>query len=70
MGLLRHGDKEPAGERFVMREKLMSIGDDFWIENGQGQRAYKVNGKALHLRDTFVLEDVSGAEPDRSEGPG
>ena len=45
-----------------MREKLMSIGDDFWIENGQGQRAYKVNGKALHFRDTFVLEDVSGAE--------
>ena len=53
-----------------MREKLMSIGDDFWIENGQGQRAYKVNGKALHLRDTFVLEDVSGAEPDRSDRPG
>ena len=45
-----------------MREKLMSIGDDFWIENGQGQRAYKVNGKALHFRDTFVLEDASGAE--------
>ena len=45
-----------------MREKLLSIGDDFWIENEQGERAYKVNGKALRVRQTFVLEDTSGAE--------
>jgi uncharacterized protein YxjI len=43
-----------------MREKLMSIGDDFWIEDDQGRRAYKVNGKAARVRDTFVLEDASG----------
>src|SRR3954471_23017450 len=61
MGLLRHRD-EPGGERFLMREKLLSIGDDFWIENAQGARAYKVNGKALRLRKTFVLEDTSGHE--------
>jgi uncharacterized protein YxjI len=61
MGLLRHRD-EPGGERFLMREKLLSIGDDFWIENGQGERAYKVNGKAVRLRQTFVLEDTSGGE--------
>lgn len=62
MGLLRNRRDEPAGERFQMREKLLSIGDDFWIENDQGQRAYKVNGKALRIRDTFVLEDSSGNE--------
>ena len=45
-----------------MREKLLSIGDDFWIENDQGGRVFKVNGKALRVRQTFVLEDVSGAE--------
>ncbi len=45
-----------------MREKLLSIGDDYWIENDRGERAYKVNGKALRVRQTFVLEDVSGAE--------
>jgi uncharacterized protein YxjI len=61
MGLLRH-HHGPEGERFVMREKLLAIGDDFWIENDQGERAYKVNGKALRLRHTFVLEDTSGAE--------
>ena len=45
-----------------MREKLLSIGDDYWIENGQGERAYKVNGKALRVRQTFVPEDASGDE--------
>jgi uncharacterized protein YxjI len=45
-----------------MREKLLSIGDDFWIEDEQGKRAYKVDGKAIRVRDTFVLEDASGNE--------
>src|SRR6185437_11346023 len=62
MGLRRHRGDEPGGERFLMREKLLSIGDDFWIENAEGERAYKVNGKALRLRQTFVLEDASGDE--------
>src|SRR3954466_9679544 len=62
MGLLRHRKDGPGGERFLMREKLLAIGDDFWIENDQGERAYKVNGKALRMRDTFVLEDGSGTE--------
>ena len=45
-----------------MREKLLSIGDDYWIETDQGERAYKVDGKAVRVRQTFVLEDASGAE--------
>ena len=45
-----------------MREKLLSIGDDFWIENDRGERAFKVDGKALRVRQTFVLEDASGGE--------
>jgi uncharacterized protein YxjI len=62
MGFLRRRDAEPRGERFLMREKLLAIGDDFWIENDRGERAYKVNGKAVRLRQTFVLEDTSGDE--------
>jgi uncharacterized protein YxjI len=45
-----------------MREKLLSVGDDYWIEDADGRRAYKVDGKALRIRDTFVLEDASGNE--------
>ena len=58
---LRHRG-EPEGTRYTMREKLLSIGDDFWIETGDGDRAFKVNGKALRVRDTLVLEGPGGEE--------
>ena len=62
MGFLRRRADEPQGKRFIMREKLLAIGDDFWIEDDGGERAYKVNGKAVRLRQTFVLEDAAGDE--------
>ena len=37
-----------------------SIGDDSWIENDRGERVFKVDGKALRIRQTFVLEDAAG----------
>jgi uncharacterized protein YxjI len=45
-----------------MREKMFAIGDDFWVETADGERAFKVNGKALRVRDTLVLESPSGEE--------
>jgi uncharacterized protein YxjI len=45
-----------------MREKVFAIGDDYWIETDGGDRAYKVNGKALRIRSTFVIESPSGEE--------
>ena len=62
MGLLRGRNDEPGGRRFRMREKMVSIGDDFWIEDEDGNRAYKVDGKAMRLRDTILLKDSSGRE--------
>src|SRR3954447_17452981 len=62
MGLFRRDDDGPDGRRFQMKEKLLSIGDDFWIEDDQGERVYKVDGKALKVRETFVLEDRHGNE--------
>jgi uncharacterized protein YxjI len=47
---------------FQMRQRLVSIGDDFWIETDDGRRAYKVNGKALRLRKTLIFEDPDGRE--------
>jgi uncharacterized protein YxjI len=61
MGLLRRDDG-PAGTRYQMREKIFAIGDDFWIETEDGQRAFKVDGKALRIRSTFILENASGEE--------
>ena len=61
MGLLR-GRGGVDGTKYRMREKMFAIGDDFWIENEEGERAFKVDGKALRIRDTLVLQDASGAE--------
>ena len=47
---------------YRMRQRLVSIGDDFWIEDDSGERAYKVDGKALRLRKTLVIEDAHGHE--------
>jgi uncharacterized protein YxjI len=61
MGFLRNrGDSDNTKYRMV--EKMFSIGDDFWIENENGDRAFKVNGKALRARETLVIEDPSGNE--------
>ena len=61
MGLLR-GRRGPSGPRYTLREKMFSIGDDYWIEDDDGNRVFKVNGKAARLRDTFILEDANGNE--------
>jgi hypothetical protein len=34
-----------------MRQKLVAFGDDFWIEDESGRRAFKVDGKMLRVRD-------------------
>ncbi len=47
---------------YQMRQKMVSIGDDFWIENDHGQKVFKVDGKALRVRQTLILEDAHGAE--------
>jgi uncharacterized protein YxjI len=46
--------------RYAVREKLFSIGDDFWITDDRGDRVFLVDGKALSLRQTFELKDASG----------
>jgi uncharacterized protein YxjI len=51
-----------GNQHYQMRQRMASIGDDFWIENGQGQKVYKVDGKALRLRQTLIFEDAQGRE--------
>jgi len=48
--------------RYQMRQNLVSIGDDFWIENDRGERVYKVDGKALRIRQTLIFENPQGQE--------
>jgi uncharacterized protein YxjI len=46
--------------RYQLRQKMLSIGDDFWVEDEDGERVFRVDGKALRLRKTFHLEDMQG----------
>jgi uncharacterized protein YxjI len=62
MPLLRGRRDDVGGTKYQMREKMFSIGDDFWIETDGGQPAFKVNGKALRVRETLVLETADGDE--------
>jgi uncharacterized protein YxjI len=43
-----------------MRQKLVAFGDDFYIEDEQGQKTFKVDGKVLRVRDTLVFNDMQG----------
>lgn len=54
--------REGGADHYQMRQKLVSIGDDYWIENDRGERVYKVDGKALRLRHTLIFEDDRGTE--------
>ena len=46
--------------RYKIRQNLISIGDDFWIENEEGKKVFKVDGKVLRIRKTLVFEDMNG----------
>ena len=58
----KDGSTTSADNCYQMREKMVSIGDDFWIENDKGQKVFKVDGKALRVRNTLVFEDAHGNE--------
>ena len=51
-----------GGNRYRMRQKMIAIGDDFWIEDERGERVFKVDGKALRVRQTLIFEDARGNE--------
>ena len=74
--LLRRGEEpdhpagtEPMGNhdvegshRYRMRQKLVSFGDDYWIENALGQRIFFVDAKAFRLREHLGFKDMQGDE--------
>ena len=55
-------EEAPAGTRYLLREKLLTFGDDFWIENDRGERIFLVDDKVLRVRDTVVIKDAGGNE--------
>ncbi|MBY8867506.1 MULTISPECIES: LURP-one-related/scramblase family protein [Streptomyces] len=46
--------------RLLVRDRILGIGDDYWIEDEHGAKLFLVDGKAMRLRDTFELKDAQG----------
>ena len=46
--------------KFLVRERVFDIGDDFWVTDEKDQRVFWVDGKALRLRTTFELRTPEG----------
>ncbi len=61
--MFRRKEDSPATPiRYKMRQKLIALGDDFVIENEQGEQIYFVDGKFFRLRETLAFKDMDGNE--------
>jgi len=52
----------PDKQRYKMRQRLLSLGEDYVIEDSAGDLAFNVDGKLFRIRETFVITDRRGAE--------
>src|ERR671919_630642 len=48
--------------RYVMRERILSWGDDFTIKNADGEDVYYVDGRAFSFGDKLSFKDMRGNE--------
>jgi uncharacterized protein YxjI len=56
----RHGERDAT--RYQMHQRMISIGDDYVIENDRGEGVFRLDGKALRIRKTILFEDMDGHE--------
>ena len=48
--------------RYVMKQKLLSFGDDFHIRDEQGRNVFFVDGRAFSLGNQLAFKDLQGRE--------
>jgi len=48
--------------RYVMKQKLFSWGDDFYIRDANGNNVFFVDGKAFSLGNRLSFQDLEGNE--------
>ena len=53
--------------RYLMRERILSWGDDFRIKNAEGQDAFYVDGKVFSFGDKLSFRGATGDELVRIE---
>ena len=48
--------------RYIMRERILSWGDDFTIKDADGRDAYYIDGKVFSFGDKLSFKDMQGNE--------
>jgi uncharacterized protein YxjI len=46
--------------RYLVRERLFDIKEDFWITDHHGNQVFYVNARLISLHHTLILEDAYG----------
>jgi uncharacterized protein YxjI len=48
--------------RYMMRQRILSLGDDFTIKDADGRDVYYVDGRAFSFGDKLSFKDMDGTE--------
>jgi uncharacterized protein YxjI len=48
--------------RYLLKQKLLSWGDDYYIRDADGQNVYFVDGKAFSIGEKLSFQDLKGNE--------
>lgn len=48
--------------RYIMRRKLFAFGDDFYVQDENGQNVLLVDGRAFSIGDKLAFKDLNGNE--------
>ena len=48
--------------RYIMKQKLLSFGDDFYIKDENERDAFFVDGRAFSIGDKLAFKDMNGRE--------
>lgn len=51
----------PAGvNRYIMRQRVVALGQDFYITNAAGQPMFKIDGKVRLIKESLKFRDMQG----------
>lgn len=55
------GPQTPAGiNRYIMRQRMVALGQDFNINNAAGQPCFKIEGKVRLVKESLKFRDMQG----------
>ncbi len=58
---LQAGPQTPAGvNRYIMRQRMFALGQDFNINNAAGQPCFKIDGKVRLVKESLKFRDMQG----------